>query len=92
MLTPCRGESLSSNLSGSPLRRSYVNFYHDNVNVGAGQTICGNTLGTAASNTTATQVAFGSLQLAAFNDLAQRLSCVTNSRFAMLSPLMNPNP
>lgn len=58
-----------------------LTFIIDNSGVGAGSTACGITLGSAAANTTATQVAFGSLQLAAFNDLAQRLSCVTNSRY-----------
>ncbi len=69
-----------------------LTFIIDNVNVGAGQTICGNTLGTAASNTTATQVAFGSLQLAAFNDLAQRLSCVTNSRYGYVVTAYESKP
>jgi hypothetical protein len=55
-----------------------LTFYIDNTGVGSGAVICGNTLGANANNTTATSVAFGSLNLAAFNNLAQRLSCVTN--------------
>jgi hypothetical protein len=56
-----------------------LTFIIDNTNVGSGATICGNTLGSPATSTTATSVAFGSLSLGAFNDLAQRLSCVTNA-------------
>jgi len=56
-----------------------LTFTIDNTNVGSGATICGNTLGSPATSTTATSVAFGSLSLGAFNDLAQRLSCVTNA-------------
>jgi len=56
-----------------------LTFIIDNTNVGSGATICGNTLNSAADSTTATSVAFGSLSLDAFNDLAQRLSCVTNA-------------
>jgi len=56
-----------------------LSFIIDNTNVGSGATICGNTLGAPATATTATSVAFGSLSLGAFNDLAPRLSCVTNA-------------
>ncbi|MBU3935288.1 hypothetical protein KJ909_01310 [Patescibacteria group bacterium] len=56
-----------------------LSFIIDNTNVGSGATICGNTLGSPATNTTATSVSYGSLSLGAFNDLAQRLSCVTNA-------------
>ncbi|MBU1130446.1 hypothetical protein KKE45_03965, partial [Patescibacteria group bacterium] len=56
-----------------------ITFIIDNTNVSTGDTRCGNTLGTNAADTTATSVAFGSLNLSAFNDLAQRLSCVTNA-------------
>ncbi|MBU1088963.1 hypothetical protein KKA02_03750 [Patescibacteria group bacterium] len=56
-----------------------ITFIIDNTNVGSGDTRCGNVLSTNATNTTATSVAFDSLNLSAFNDLAQRLSCVTNA-------------
>lgn len=56
-----------------------LTFTIDATGLGAGNTACGNTLATNAANTTATSVAFGSLSLGAFNDLAQRISCVTNS-------------
>jgi hypothetical protein len=60
-----------------------LTFYIDNTNVGTGSTVCGNVGGSAfganAANTTATSVAFGSINLGSFNNLAQRLSCVTNS-------------
>jgi len=57
-----------------------LTFYIDNTGVGVGATTCGNTaFGNNAANTTATSVAFGSINLGAFNNLAQRLSCVTNS-------------
>ena len=44
-----------------------------------GDTVCNNVLDSAADSTTATSVAFGSLSLGSFNDLAQHLSCVTNA-------------
>lgn len=44
-----------------------------------GTTLCGNPLDTGAPNTTATSVNFGLLSLATSNNLAQKLSCVTNS-------------
>ena len=47
--------------------------------VGNGETACGNALDSAADSTTATSIAFGSLTLAAFNDLAHHISCVTNA-------------
>ena len=56
-----------------------LTFTIDATGVGVGTTPCGITLDAAAVNTTATQVNFGSLSLAVFNDLAQRLSCVTNA-------------
>ncbi|HPJ17306.1 MAG TPA: hypothetical protein PK639_03730 [Candidatus Woesebacteria bacterium] len=56
-----------------------LTFTIDNTNVGSGATICGVTLNSNANNVTATQVPFGSLSLGNFNDLAQRISCVTNS-------------
>lgn len=56
-----------------------LTFIIDSTNVGVGATICGNTLGSAAANTTATAVSYGSISLGQFNDLAQRLSCVTNA-------------
>jgi len=56
-----------------------ITFTIDAVGVGDAQTACGITFGTAAANTTATQVAFGSVALGTANDLGQRLSCVTNA-------------
>ena len=56
-----------------------LTFRIDTDNSGVGDTPCGVVLGTAAGNTTATAVNFGSLSLTGFNDLAQSLSCVTNS-------------
>jgi hypothetical protein len=47
--------------------------------VGSGNSTCGVTLGTNAANTTATSVAFGSLNINAFNTLSHHLSCVTNA-------------
>jgi len=46
----------------------------------AGTSICGSALGAGAPNTTATSVSFGSLVLGTFNNLAQKLSCTTNSQ------------
>lgn len=57
-----------------------ITFTISNTGVGVGATPCNNTLGASAANTTATSVAFGSLTFGAFNDLAQRLSCITNSK------------
>lgn len=57
-----------------------LTFIIDATGVGVGATPCGlSAFGTNAANTTATAVAYGSLVLAAPNDLAQRLSCVTNA-------------
>lgn len=56
-----------------------ITFSIGTSNVGTGGTPCGLTLGAAAANTTPTSVAFGSLTIGAFNDLAQYLSCVTNA-------------
>jgi len=57
-----------------------LTFAIDNTNVGTGGTPCGLTaFGANAANTSATSVAFGSLNVAAVNDLAQRLSAVTNA-------------
>ena len=56
-----------------------ITFIIDNTNTGSGQTRCGISLGSAADNTTAVSAAFGSLSLGAFNDLAHRLSSITNA-------------
>jgi hypothetical protein len=57
-----------------------LTFTIDNTNVGTGATPCGlGALPANAANTTATAVAYGSISLGTFNDLAQRLSCVTNA-------------
>ncbi len=59
-----------------------LSFYIDNVGVtDVGSTACG--VGTSLSNgaalTTGDRVVFGSLELGVHNQLAQRLSCVTNA-------------
>jgi hypothetical protein len=56
-----------------------LTFTIDTTNTTSGQTRCGITLGSNANNTTPTAVKFGSLSISSFNDLAQRLSCVTNA-------------
>ena len=57
-----------------------LTFSIDATGVGVGATPCGLTaFGAPAANTTATAVSFGSLNLAVSNDLAPRLSCVTNA-------------
>jgi hypothetical protein len=61
-----------------------ISFVIDNVgttNSGIANTVCpGQTSMTNAARVTATQVPFGSLQLSAFNDLAQRVGAITNAR------------
>lgn len=44
-----------------------------------GTTICGSPLGSGAPNTTGASVDFGSLNLSAFNNLAQFIQCTTNA-------------
>lgn len=59
-----------------------ITFTIDSVgNTDVGSTACGvgTTLSHGASQTTGDQVIFGSLSLSSFNQLAQRLSCVTNA-------------
>lgn len=59
-----------------------ITFYIDGVgNTLVGSTACGTgtTLSSGAVNTTGDQVIFGSLALSGFNQLGQRLSCVTNA-------------
>lgn len=59
-----------------------ITFYIDSIgNTSVGSTACGagTTLSSGAVNTTGDQVIFGSLALSGFNQLAQRLSCVTNA-------------
>lgn len=58
-----------------------ISFIIDNSGVtGVGTSVClGAALSTGATNTTATQVPFGSLKLQEFNDLAQRVSATTNA-------------
>jgi len=46
----------------------------------AGTNLCGSPIGNGAPNTTATSVPFGPLTLSTYNNLAQRLSCTTNSQ------------
>lgn len=57
-----------------------ISFYIDNVGVtNAGASVCGSNASVGALYTTGDSVTFGSLALTAFNQLAQRMSCVTNS-------------
>lgn len=59
-----------------------ITFYIDAVGTSSvGSTACGagTTLSSGAVNTTGDQVIFGSLALSSFNQLGQRLSCVTNA-------------
>ena len=59
-----------------------LTFTIDNVNTTTvGSTACGagTTLSSGAAQTTGDQVIFGSLALSAFNQLGQRLSCITNA-------------
>ncbi|HEX8923394.1 MAG TPA: hypothetical protein VF828_01525 [Patescibacteria group bacterium] len=56
-----------------------ITFQVDSTNVTTpGQYRCGVPLSAAAANTTATSVSFGSLSIGSANDLAQRISCLTN--------------
>jgi hypothetical protein len=57
-----------------------ITFYVDNIGTSEpGQTLCGVELSSEADQTTASSVAFGALNLSAFNTLAQRFSCTTNA-------------
>lgn len=59
-----------------------LTFTIDSIGTSAvGSTACGagTTLSSGASQTTGDQVVFGSLALSAFNQLGQRLSCITNA-------------
>jgi hypothetical protein len=56
-----------------------ITFYIDNTGVASG-TKCGSPLSAGAVNTTATAVNFGPLNLSAFNDVAQRITCTTNAK------------
>lgn len=60
-----------------------LTFIIDAGSLGLGSTACGNTGGNAflanAANTTGTSVSFGSLVIGSYNNLAQHLSCTTNS-------------
>lgn len=59
-----------------------LTFIIDAIGVGAGSTACGNTspaFASNADNTTAVSASFGSVSLGAFNNLAHRLSAVTNA-------------
>jgi len=59
-----------------------ITFYIDGLgSTSVGSTACGTgtTLSPGAVNTTGDQVIFGSLGLSSFNQLGQRLSCVTNA-------------
>lgn len=60
-----------------------ITFTIDNILTGVtpiavGDTVCGVPMSNGQSNVTATAVPFGSLSLGTFNNLSQRLSCVTN--------------
>ena len=70
-----------------------LTFSIDATNVGTGGTPCGLTaFGANAANTTATAVAYGSISLGSFNDLAQRLSCITNSNSGYVVTVYEANP
>lgn len=59
-----------------------ITFYIDGIGAtDVGSTACGSgtTLSPGAAYTTGSQVVFGSVALSAFNQLSQRLSCVTNA-------------
>lgn len=56
-----------------------ITFQIGTSGVASGKTVCGITLGTQADSVTGDAVPFGSLSIGAFNDLAQWLSCSTNS-------------
>lgn len=47
--------------------------------IASGTTLCGTEIGLGATNTTGASVDFGSLNLSAFNNLAQFLQCTTNA-------------
>lgn len=58
-----------------------ITFYIDNIGTSEpGMTRCNETLSTEADQTSASSIAFGSLNLSAFNTLAQRFSCTTNAK------------
>lgn len=58
-----------------------ITFYIDNIGTSTpGMTRCGTALTSQADQTTATAVSFGTLNLSAFNTLAQRFSCTTNAK------------
>ncbi|MBI2465303.1 hypothetical protein HYV64_04125 [Candidatus Shapirobacteria bacterium] len=70
-----------------------LTFIIDATGVGVGATPCGlSAFGTNASNTTATAVTYGSLVLASPNDLAQRLSCVTNANSGYVVTVYEDGP
>jgi hypothetical protein len=70
-----------------------LTFIIDNSNVGTGGTPCGlAAFGSQAANTTADAVPFGSISLGTFNDLAQRLSCITNSDSGYVITAYEANP
>jgi len=54
--------------------------------------ICGTAIGNGAPSTTATNVSFGSLNLSAFNNLAQFLQCTTNSLNGYVIQAFESNP
>jgi hypothetical protein len=65
-----------------------LTFSIDAVGASVGATTCGLAgplaLASNAANTTATAVNYGSISLGAYNDLAQRLSCVTNTSYGYI--------
>jgi hypothetical protein len=70
-----------------------ITFTIDATGVGVGATPCGlGGLGANAANTTGTAVAYGSLVLASSNDLAQRLSCVTNANNGYVVTVFEDGP
>lgn len=60
---------------------STISFYIDNIGVtNPGAIVCGTAASQGALVSTGDTVSFGSLSINAFNQLSQRLSCVTNGR------------
>lgn len=56
-----------------------ITFYVDNIGATGPDNRCGVSLSSGANQTTASTVSFGSLNLSAFNTLAQRFSSTTNA-------------
>ncbi len=57
-----------------------------------GNTLCGSPIGSNATQTTATAIDFGILSLNTYNNLAQNLSCITNSQNGYVIQAYENNP